>query len=738
MSKRSTLMLSCSIRGRRVIFNQDSASKVIFESACRMDVLEFGKYGRYQRDTFDRRQVFVNRLFHFMRQRFFGAFTKRYLSHELNKLMTSGGPDCVRQRLDDIIETDSHPQWMKWREQLVDLKDVLGQARELALQIDEMSLTNVQRGKLLGVFAAGLQTNTNMAKTPSPWTYNVDPRDAVNCSGRPFSPTAKMLLYAVGWEADSQIPPGAVEEVCCGWRAPGTDSQSDGPFGWGPIADNILSQVELNASPSLQEACLLAASNMKPSKWNDVVRPGLTRAARALGFKNSVTMDWTEVEQSLLRQMSWVPLSEWTTPPSKKYKTGNSVVMTEVTPSLERYVRTRARIAPMFVHDNDGCAIGLDDDPEKSKLHVSIILDAARLSRWAHGAGDDKDNFYETVIGIKVHAVPSEQTKVSSILPSIVLTGNDGETEVVDAALHTPKVSDRVDPGEKSYSGKSFFDQYCKLCKDGLYLYPCEPGASEKYICCPIDKSEDWLKSHAWECDTDGRWRLHIPVKHLKWLADGAGAVKQSSHVGHSHQCDLSCFCSIRRDVRQQLRTSGIHRLRFGAFVGVSASKQNELFKSCKTKSDRDIIAALTGIKGTHKWHCAEVNGDGGEWSDGLWHCFTTGAKKLVALLMELMRKYKLADAWQDHAHTCCRKTGGNWGYVTHGTGLIQLCGCNGGKIRDLCCLGADKLFRCSCPDCVTAVRKAGGHVKDGVAEFLPKTQFEQVTDCVNSICRVM
>ena len=392
------------IKGRCVIFNEDSARRVVFESACRMDVSEFGKYSRYRDNVLKRRQAFVSRLFQSMRTKFYGGFTKKFLVHVLHDLVGKGGLDCVRDKLDNIIREDDDVKWTRWRNKLVNLDAAIAEAREFAEHLDEMSLTNQQRGKILGVFAAGLQSNASK-NTPSPWSHRVSPSKAVHPKGQPpFSPMSKMLLYSVGWDQERQIPPVAIDEVCRGWRAPGTDVESDNPFGWGPIADSLLGTIELKARPALQEACLLAASNMKPSKWKDVVRPGFKAAARALGFETDPTMDSKEVWRSILRQMSWVPLSEWTTAKTKKYKTGNSVIMCEVDPSLEHYVRTRARVAPMFVHDEDGCAIGLNPDKQKSKLFVSIILDAARLSRWAHGAGDEKDIFYETVIAIKVGA----------------------------------------------------------------------------------------------------------------------------------------------------------------------------------------------------------------------------------------------------------------------------------------------------------------------------------------------
>ena len=316
---------------------------------------------------------------------------------------------------------------------------------------------------------------------------------------------------------------------------------------------------------------------------------------------------------------------------------------------------------------------------------------------------------------------------MSSVLPSVIMTGNDGKEEVTSAGLHVPSKKDRVDPTGKEFSGKSFFQQYRDLCKNGLYLYACADDEPVKFVRFPKEKSDVWLEKHGWERDSDGLWRLHITVKHLRWLADGAGAVKQSSHVGHSHQRDLSVWCSISRQLRQMLRSSGMKRLRYGCYVGISANVQNKLFKLCKTKQDKDILASLTGIRGLHPWHCEEVNGDGGWWSDGLWHAFATGAKKLLALLMTLMRVKGLHDIWMRHCHTCFGKHGGNWCYITLNTNMIQICGCNGGKVRDLCCLSAEELFTCSCSACMAAVKKAGGRVEDGKAYFLSSEQMKHV-----------
>ena len=187
--------------------------------------------------------------------------------------------------------------------------------------------------------------------------------DVVHTGQKPFSPMAKMLLYSVGNDLTCQIPPGAIGEVCCGWRDPGVEYSADGPFGFGPIADNMVSKMEQKARPMLQEACLLAASHMKPKKWDSVVKKAFVRAGAALGFQQPITLTSSEVEKSLLRQMQWVSLSQWTTPTSTKYPSGNSVILAEVAPSLARYIRTRAKVSTIFIRDDDGYAAGKELSP---------------------------------------------------------------------------------------------------------------------------------------------------------------------------------------------------------------------------------------------------------------------------------------------------------------------------------------------------------------------------------------
>ena len=97
-------------------------------------------------------------------------------------------------------------------------------------------------------------------------------------------------------------------------------------------------------------------------------------------------------------------MAQLTTPTSTKYPSGNSVILAEVAPSLARYIRTRAKVSTIFIRDDDGYVIGTcgDDNEHSNILHTSVLVDAARRSRWAHGSGDNKDILYETVLALKV------------------------------------------------------------------------------------------------------------------------------------------------------------------------------------------------------------------------------------------------------------------------------------------------------------------------------------------------
>ena len=201
---------------------------------------------------------------------------------------------------------------------------------------------------------------------------------------------------------------------------------------------------------------------------------------------------------------------------------------------------------------------------------------------------------------------------------------------------------------------------------------------------------------------------------------DDTGIVKQSNRVGHSNQRDVSAWCPLSRYERQ-LQCSESRRLRFGCFVGMQASTCNKLWASCHgNKTAQEKLKTQTGIKGSHVWHCAEVSGDGGCWSDGLDHAWWTGSKKIIAVSRTLTREHGTGQAWENHCHTCLRKTGGNWGTVTHGTGTMQLCGCNCGKVCDLCCLSGDDLYQCTSDACKDNLRKINTtYVVDGVGYFL-------------------
>ena len=77
-----------------------------------------------------------------------------------------------------------------------------------------------------------------------------------------------------------------------------------------------------------------------------------------------------------------------------------------------------------------------------------------------------------------------------------------------------------------------------------------------------------------------------------------------------------------------------------------------------------------------------------------------------MAVSRTMTREYGTGVVWQDHCTTCLRKVGGNWGTVTHGTGTVQICGCNCGMVCDLCCLSGDQLYTCTNDSCKIKLRK--------------------------------
>ena len=161
---------SISNPGRKVVFSDAQARKRIFESACTIDVEEFGKFSRYNHHVAERRGMFVERTCKYMRRRFFGGLTRRYILHVLMDMMKTRGDDFVREMLSERCDD---PVWMDWSARLVNMKAVVNSAADLAEELQELALTTAQRGKILGEFAAKLVKQVDELETPSPFSHEV-------------------------------------------------------------------------------------------------------------------------------------------------------------------------------------------------------------------------------------------------------------------------------------------------------------------------------------------------------------------------------------------------------------------------------------------------------------------------------------------------------------------------------------------------------------------------------------
>ena len=115
------IVACCSARGRQIILSEEKAQQVVFECACQMDIVEFGKYVRYINNVGDRREIFVTRLVRYVRKRFFGSFTSRYIRHVFAEMIANSGSNFVRNSLDALINDDDQVKWRRWRDQLVDM-----------------------------------------------------------------------------------------------------------------------------------------------------------------------------------------------------------------------------------------------------------------------------------------------------------------------------------------------------------------------------------------------------------------------------------------------------------------------------------------------------------------------------------------------------------------------------------------------------------------------------------------
>ena len=116
--------------------------------------------------------MFISRIYKYIRRRFFGGITKRYISYVLFDMINTRGDDFVRQMLS---ERSDDPVWMDWLARLVDVKDAARRATQLAEELQELSFTTAQRGKILGEFAAklGNQQKDDDTETPSPFSHEV-------------------------------------------------------------------------------------------------------------------------------------------------------------------------------------------------------------------------------------------------------------------------------------------------------------------------------------------------------------------------------------------------------------------------------------------------------------------------------------------------------------------------------------------------------------------------------------
>ena len=108
-----------------------------------------------------------------MRRRSFGGLSKRYIGHILSDMIKDRGIDFVRDMIKEKVNVNDQGQWHLWLQQIGDVDAVVDQVRDLTNQLNEFCLTNANRGKILGEFAAGLQRTTDFSATPSPYSDEV-------------------------------------------------------------------------------------------------------------------------------------------------------------------------------------------------------------------------------------------------------------------------------------------------------------------------------------------------------------------------------------------------------------------------------------------------------------------------------------------------------------------------------------------------------------------------------------
>lgn len=141
-----------------------------------MDVEELGKFARYNNQIRERREVFINRLYKYIRHRYFGGLTRKYISLVLSDWIRDHGVDFVRVKLqkkiaDSVVGDDT--RWKRMLKALANVEDAINKAVRIAEELRELPLTTQEKGRVLGEFAATLSGAVDDTLTPSPFSHEV-------------------------------------------------------------------------------------------------------------------------------------------------------------------------------------------------------------------------------------------------------------------------------------------------------------------------------------------------------------------------------------------------------------------------------------------------------------------------------------------------------------------------------------------------------------------------------------
>ena len=570
--------------------------------------------------------------------------------------------------------------------------------------------TPEERGKLTAMFVKALESNTQMSKETI-----LNPRLSQNYLPYKFvATTANTICHAFG---PKRLSPFALSAA---FQNYGTSAESVSskrrlfssnvkepaskrarvPLGGGPLMGNLLKCVELaGAGKALRLAAHVSRMHCKSgSKHRKVVAPALNKASLMSGYVGIPAPGLEKEIELMRRSQPHVRTTAFSYPvqtdaDKPSYPTGNTAVMLELAPLLETELQSRVRVQirkckgaltgwlkEYFVFSPKGDKIwGVTG----KKLLICNQTDAQRTKRKAFVIGDSNGRWYTTPWLLKLLIPDKFLFSCIGLVMTVLLSGQDDLGCIKPAIFDGPVNAEGT--SHTKTTGKSMHNQYREILRQGIRM-------TGNFVEVPppelINNYKGWISRN-----------LFLPVEHDLFCGDGKGIRSLLATVGVSSAADLAFWCKVLRPDRH-LQLALTLRRRFGSFPGVSARKQNKLWKLCRGDKEKQLfLKDRAGITGINIWVCDEMCLDSGHVSGGIFHV-STYDKRVMAVVAMVCSYNGCLDPILKHWHECV-KIGGNFDFDhwPNGTLSIKFSDCE--KLLAFMQLSYERLFTCTHTDCV-------------------------------------